>query len=269
MRPSSTPPAVKPTTAPTQPARSAAGPGRGGAHFDAPPAGSRASATVHRPATPATPPATPRSTSRRTTDVPAGEVPLIPLAVASQQVHGMPRKRGIFGAEARIQREMRTVQLHHPADPARHPGRPADQRPAVPRGQQPHRPCAALRLPAGHHRFHAAAAGRLRLERQHPEPRRPLHRPAAAGPRGAPDAGHLPGAERHRLDRRAQHRRQPARARDRPAPAAPGGRGDSHEARPGGQRRRAGPRPQAVPRLRAGPNTVNVPVLARLLRGMH
>jgi len=41
----------------------------------------------------------------------AGTVPLIPFNLASQQVHGMPRKRGIFGAEARIQREMRTVQL--------------------------------------------------------------------------------------------------------------------------------------------------------------
>ena len=40
-----------------------------------------------------------------------GAVPLIPAGVARQQVHGMPRKRGIFGAEARIQREMRTVQL--------------------------------------------------------------------------------------------------------------------------------------------------------------
>ena len=39
------------------------------------------------------------------------EVPLISLAEATQQVHGLPRKRGIFGAEARIQREMRTVQL--------------------------------------------------------------------------------------------------------------------------------------------------------------
>ena len=39
------------------------------------------------------------------------EVPLLSPAEASQQVHGMPRKRGIFGAEARIQREMRTVQL--------------------------------------------------------------------------------------------------------------------------------------------------------------
>ncbi|WP_258802691.1 J domain-containing protein [Pseudarthrobacter sp. NS4] len=77
-------------------------------HFDAPPAGSRASATVHRPGSARStagdppiyvPPFTP------------GEVPLIPPAQASQQVHGMPRKRGIFGAEARIQREMRTVQL--------------------------------------------------------------------------------------------------------------------------------------------------------------
>lgn len=39
------------------------------------------------------------------------EVPLLSPAEAAQQVHGMPRKRGIFGAEARIQREMRTVQL--------------------------------------------------------------------------------------------------------------------------------------------------------------
>ncbi len=38
-------------------------------------------------------------------------MPLIPAGVARLQVHGMPRKRGIFGAEARIQREMRTVQL--------------------------------------------------------------------------------------------------------------------------------------------------------------
>ena len=84
------------------------------AHFDAPAAGSRASATVHRPSTP-----------RNTAGDPAlyvppydaasfeatGTVPLIPFSQASQQVHGMPRKRGIFGAEARIQREIRTVQL--------------------------------------------------------------------------------------------------------------------------------------------------------------
>ncbi|WP_459791242.1 J domain-containing protein [Arthrobacter sp. AD-310] len=80
-------------------------------HFDAPPAGSRASATVHR-----------TGSARNTAGDPpvyvppfdggaSGNVPLIPLAQASQQVHGMPRKRGIFGAEARIQREMRTVQL--------------------------------------------------------------------------------------------------------------------------------------------------------------
>ncbi|MFJ4207141.1 J domain-containing protein [Paenarthrobacter sp. NPDC089675] len=39
------------------------------------------------------------------------EVPLLSEAEASRQVHGQPRKRGIFGAEARIQRELRTVQL--------------------------------------------------------------------------------------------------------------------------------------------------------------
>jgi hypothetical protein len=82
------------------------------AHFDAPAAGSRASANVRRPNTP-------RNTAE---DAPVyvpsfeqftqdGAVPLIPEDLARQQVHGMPRKRGIFGAEARIQREMRTVQL--------------------------------------------------------------------------------------------------------------------------------------------------------------
>ena len=83
-----------------------------GAHFDAPAAGSRASANVRRPNTP-------RSTAGDAPIyVPPFEqfgtgtaVPLIPADVARQQVHGMPRKRGIFGAEARIQREMRTVQL--------------------------------------------------------------------------------------------------------------------------------------------------------------
>jgi hypothetical protein len=79
-------------------------------HFDAPPAGSRASATVHKTA----------GTRNTAGDLPVyvppygpgGDgVPLVPLAQASQQVHGLPRKRGIFGAEARIQREMRTVQL--------------------------------------------------------------------------------------------------------------------------------------------------------------
>lgn len=80
-------------------------------HFDAPAAGSRASARVHRP----------RPQRNTAGDPPIylppyegpapGTVPLIPLAVAASQVHGQPRKRGIFGAEARIQRELRTVQL--------------------------------------------------------------------------------------------------------------------------------------------------------------
>lgn len=83
------------------------------AHFDAPAAGSSASATIHRPSTP-------RNTAG---DAPvywppypepglnATEVPLIPLVEASRQIHGVPRKRGIFGAEARIQRELQTVRL--------------------------------------------------------------------------------------------------------------------------------------------------------------
>ncbi len=100
--------------------RTTAGPGGGdadgeagdGARFDAPAAGSHAAAHVRRPNTP-------RNTAA---DAPvyvpdfadiaqSGEVPLIPEEQARQQVHGMPRKRGIFGAEARIQRELRTVQL--------------------------------------------------------------------------------------------------------------------------------------------------------------
>ncbi|MEE2568274.1 J domain-containing protein [Pseudarthrobacter sp. J64] len=85
----------------------------GEAHFDAPAAGSHASATIHRPAA-----------SRNTAGdapvywppypepgVPNAETPLIPWAEANRQIHGMPRKRGIFGAEARIQRELQTVQL--------------------------------------------------------------------------------------------------------------------------------------------------------------
>ncbi|PTT69155.1 J domain-containing protein [Arthrobacter sp. HMWF013] len=93
---------------------SGSGDSAAGPHFDAPAAGSHASASVHRPSTP-------RNTAG---DEPfyvppydaaafeaTGTVPLIPLSQASQQVHGIPRKRGIFGAEARIQRELRTVQL--------------------------------------------------------------------------------------------------------------------------------------------------------------
>jgi hypothetical protein len=80
-------------------------------HFDAPPAGSRASATVHRPGGSRNTAGDPPVYVPPYGPGPGTEVPLIPLAEASQQVHGMPRKRGIFGAEARIQREMRTVQL--------------------------------------------------------------------------------------------------------------------------------------------------------------
>jgi len=36
---------------------------------------------------------------------------LLPEDVARLQMHGLPRKRGIFGAEARIRREQRTMQL--------------------------------------------------------------------------------------------------------------------------------------------------------------
>ncbi len=83
-----------------------------GARFDAPAAGSHASAHVRRPNTPrntaADPPVYVPSFEELTR---SGEVPLIPAGLARQQVHGMPRKRGIFGAEARIQRELRTVQL--------------------------------------------------------------------------------------------------------------------------------------------------------------
>lgn len=71
--------------------------------------GTGTSSTVHRPGTP-------RNTAGDApVYVPAygipGDVPLVPEAEAARQVHGVPRKRGIFGAEARIQREMQTVQL--------------------------------------------------------------------------------------------------------------------------------------------------------------
>ncbi|NKX53808.1 J domain-containing protein [Arthrobacter mobilis] len=36
---------------------------------------------------------------------------VVPLSVARQQIHGVPRKRGIFGATSRLQREARTVAL--------------------------------------------------------------------------------------------------------------------------------------------------------------
>lgn len=83
-----------------------------GAHFDAPAAGSRASANVRRPNTPRNAAAdAPLYVPSFEELAEAGAVPLIPEDLARLQVHGMPRKRGIFGAEARIQREMRTVQL--------------------------------------------------------------------------------------------------------------------------------------------------------------
>ncbi|MGT2461212.1 J domain-containing protein [Sinomonas atrocyanea] len=40
-----------------------------------------------------------------------GTVPLLPAAVAARAEHGVPRRRGLFGAEARIQREERTAAL--------------------------------------------------------------------------------------------------------------------------------------------------------------
>jgi hypothetical protein len=83
-----------------------------GAHFDAPAAGSSASANVRRPNTPRNTAADPPVYIPPFEQFGDGTaVPLIPADVARAQVHGMPRKRGIFGAEARIQREMRTVQL--------------------------------------------------------------------------------------------------------------------------------------------------------------
>lgn len=80
-------------------------------HFDAPAAGSRASATVHRPGKQRNTAGDPPSYLPPYEGLAPGTVPLIPLAEAARQVHGEPRKRGIFGAEARIQRELRTVQL--------------------------------------------------------------------------------------------------------------------------------------------------------------
>lgn len=40
-----------------------------------------------------------------------GTMPLVPAEVAARAEHGVPRRRGLFGAEARIQREERTAAL--------------------------------------------------------------------------------------------------------------------------------------------------------------
>lgn len=40
-----------------------------------------------------------------------GEAPVLPRPIAAQPVHGVARKRGIFGASARMEREGRTAQL--------------------------------------------------------------------------------------------------------------------------------------------------------------
>jgi hypothetical protein len=88
-------------------------PGRGPGHEGAPPAGAYAAGTAF------TSRARP-SGGRTTAAEPAVYVPAydspeasaaVPLAVARQQIHGVPRKRGIFGAASRLQREARTVAL--------------------------------------------------------------------------------------------------------------------------------------------------------------
>jgi hypothetical protein len=40
-----------------------------------------------------------------------GVVPVLDRATAAQRIHGAPRKRGLFGAQARLAREARTIQL--------------------------------------------------------------------------------------------------------------------------------------------------------------
>ncbi len=45
------------------------------------------------------------------TDLASGTEPMLPLVRAAAQVHGAPRKRGVFGAQARLAREARTIQL--------------------------------------------------------------------------------------------------------------------------------------------------------------
>jgi DnaJ domain len=44
-------------------------------------------------------------------DLGPGDQPLLSPALARQQVHGAPRKRGLFGAQARLQREALTIRL--------------------------------------------------------------------------------------------------------------------------------------------------------------
>ena len=197
-----------------------------------------------------------------------GGVPLIPESTARQQVHGMPRKRGIFGAEARIQREMRTVQLITrqvlPAIPAARLinglQSPADNShidhvlsPAT--GWRSSVPCCCPRAPT------RGTASTLNHGGRSIAPPQLAHVVRA-------DAGHLPGAERHRLDGGPQHRRQPARTGDRPARPLPGPFRSNELVQVVNA---AGLVRGLKQFLSSGPapNTVNVPVLARLLRGMH
>ncbi len=44
-------------------------------------------------------------------DLAPGETPLLTRRMAAQPVHGAPRKRGVFGAASRLEREARTAQL--------------------------------------------------------------------------------------------------------------------------------------------------------------
>ena len=164
----------------------------------------------------------------------------------------MPRRRGIFGAEARIQREMRTVQLITrqilPAIPAARLinglQSPADNshidhvlvsgyRLAI---------IGSMLLPPGAYAWNGSTLNHGGRSIAPPQLAHVVRRMQDIFPElnvtgwtvvHSTDGNlHEPVIDRHR------------RSRDR---------GAGHETRPGGQRRRAGPRTQAVPQFRAGP----------------
>ena len=82
--------------------------------WSGPPSASTFTASARGPASPRAPKVSasdPAVFVPAFTELPAGTQPLMSHARAVQQVHGAPRKRGLFGAQARLQREARTIQL--------------------------------------------------------------------------------------------------------------------------------------------------------------
>ena len=120
-----------------------------GAHFDAPAAGSRASANVRRPNTPRNTAADPPVYVPPFEQFDGGSaVPLIPASVgpAAGPRHA-PQARHLRRRSPDPTRDAHRA-AHQQADPDHHPGGAPCQRAAVPGGQQPHRPRGPCRVPS-------------------------------------------------------------------------------------------------------------------------